>query len=394
MDDLRLTVKNVSPTGGLALTPFWFGLHDGSFNLFEVGGKSSAGLEAIAEDGNLAPIASELTAADSDAIGGAIIGTRGPIGAGETTSQIVTGVNGATHGSLSFAAMLLPSNDAFIGTENSLQLFDSSGTFLGERTINFSGLDVYDAGTEVNTERDAAFINQTAPNTGITENGVIMHHPGFNGSLGNPVGEGDQIILGGTNAFGELINPVAADFTQPGSQVAVFHINTTVTHTGSARRDVIRGKGDDDIVNSGAGNDHVSGGKGWDVINAGEGDDWISGGAGDDAIMGGAGRDDIQGGQGDDMIGGGSGNNSLSGGRGNDVFVFSKGSGRDTISDFDNRSDDRIIIDIAGFDSFEDVMSAASSGHHRTVINFGDGDSLVLNNIRLHALAADDFLFV
>ena len=82
--------------------------------------------------------------------------------------------------------MIIPSNDAFIaspGDPTALRIFDAYGNFLGG-TFDVQGSDVMDAGTEVNTERDAAFLNQTGPNTGQTENGVVALHPGFIGSVG------------------------------------------------------------------------------------------------------------------------------------------------------------------------------------------------------------------
>ncbi|MEP5729843.1 MAG: spondin domain-containing protein [Sulfitobacter sp.] len=234
MSMLRITVDNLSPNGGTFLTPFWFGLHDGSFDLGAIGSAASAGLEALAEDGTFGAINAELAAADADGQGGAVFGEAGPIATQEVASTLVSLDADATP-YISLAAMILPSNDAFIGTLNALQLFDDDGDFVGTTTVTFDGSRVYDAGTEVNTELDAAFINQMGPNTGETENGVITRHPGFNGSEGNP--DGEQIILGGTNAAGAEIDPTAADFTIEGAQIAqitieeVVELRVTATNT-------------------------------------------------------------------------------------------------------------------------------------------------------------------
>ncbi|MEP5154381.1 spondin domain-containing protein, partial [Planktotalea sp.] len=128
METLRFVATNDSNAGGTALTPIWFGFHDNSFDLFDVGEASSAGLEAAAEDGNFSPLGAELTADDADGVGGVILGAAGPIVAGERTTAQVT-VDGASNGFLSLAAMLLPSNDAFIGTDDAIQLFDADGNF-------------------------------------------------------------------------------------------------------------------------------------------------------------------------------------------------------------------------------------------------------------------------
>ena len=375
MTDIRITVKNTSETGGTFLTPVYFGFHDGSFDLFNSGETASPGLESLAEDGAAATLASERLAADADSQGIVVTGAAGPIATQETTSAILN-VDGASNGYVSLAAMILPSNDAFIGTDDAVRLFNSKGRFLGEQTLTFEGADVYDAGTEVNTERDAAFINQTAPNTGEDENGVVGLHPGFNGSEGNPVGEGDQIILGGTNAFGVEITE-EADFTRDGAQIAEIHINTVVEREGTDGRDFIRGRRDDDLVDAGAGNDFIATGRGWDVIDAGAGHDYVKAG------------------RGEDVINGGTGNDLLRGGRGDDTFVFATGDGHDKIWDFDRRGDnDQIMLSVEGVNSFEDVLSNAYESKFGVHLDFGDGDSIFLRRLDLDDLSSDDFTIV
>ena len=300
-------------------------------------------------------------------------------------------------------------------------------SFLGAQTLTFGGDSVLDAGTEVNTEMDAAFINQTGPNTGETEGGVVSAHPGFNGSIGNP--GGDQIILGGTNAFGDLIDPDAADFTAPGAMVATVHVNTVARQAGDAGNNFLWGGRADDFIDGGAGNDFIVGGSGWDVlngdagrdiiyggsgddlidggsgrdfliggsgfddINGGSGNDYVSGGSGNDNLFGGSGRDYIVGGSGNDVIGGGTENDALVGGHGNDVFVFAKGDGKDTIYDFDRLGDDRLALNVDGFNTFEDVLDVAHDVYGVVKLDFGAGDALVLYGVDVADLSADDFLF-
>ncbi|MEM7177908.1 MAG: spondin domain-containing protein [Pseudomonadota bacterium] len=424
--DIRVSVRNTSDIGGTAITPVFTAFHDGSFDIYDLGGTASAGLEALAEDGNNAVIAGELSTADADAQSVNIAGARGPVDVRELTSATVA-VDGLSNGFLGLASMILPSNDAFFGTANAVQLFDDTGTFLGAQSLAFTGSSVRDAGTEVNTELDAAFINQTGPNTGETENGVVSIHPGFNGSLGNP--GGDQIILGGTNAFGNFIDPEVADFTLPDSGIATIHVNTIAEQTGTNGRDVLAGTRADDFIDGGAGLDVIFGGSGWDVLNGeqgrdfifggvgddiidggdgrdfllggrgfddiegGDGADSLYGGAGDDNLSGGDGRDQINGGNGNDLIAGGAGNDKLYGGAGDDIFVFTQGDGRDTIHGFSGRGDNRIALDIEGIESFEDVLATARDQLGAVRLNFGNGDSLILRGTSAEDLSADDFLF-
>ena len=393
MTDIRIAVRNTSPDGGTFLTPFWFGFHDGSFDVYDLGGEASPGLEAVAEDGSFDTIGAELTAADADAQGGVVAGAAGPIATGEVAATVVD-VDGASNGSLGLVAMILPSNDAFVGTANALTIFDADGMFTGPRTVTFDGGSVRDAGTEVNTELDAAFINQTAPDTGETEDGVITVHPGFNGSVGNAAPEGDQIILGGTNAFGDFIDPEAADFTLPGSGIAEVHVNRAVTTEGTDGRDRIFGDTADDQVTAGGGNDLVQGRKGWDEIDGGAGNDKIFGNSGTDILSGGAGDDVVSGGRDADVLSGGAGDDTLRGGRGEDTFRFVEGDGADVIIGFGRGGDDDVLsIRVEGIDDFDALLATASRDRGGVTFDFGDGDSLLLTGTGLGRLDASDFDF-
>ena len=386
---VRFVVQNAGPVNGLYLTPLWYGLHDDAFDLFEIGEQASPGLEQIAEDGLFSDIATEFAAAAPEGQAG-VIGEQLGVVAPFFFAEATVDVDPETQGQLSFAAMVLPSNDAFVGTPDAIDLFDEQGRFLGEQNIELTGDDVYDAGTEFNTELDAAFLNQTAPDTGIPGNGIIAPHPGFNGSAGNPISEG-QNILGGTNALGGFIDPVAADFTLPDSEVATVHINELVEFEGSRRADLYLGTEVDDFVQGKGGRDILIGGDGWDVIDGGAGRDVIVGGEGADFLIGGAGRDKLFGGEGDDQLFGGAGRDKLWGGEGDDGFAIS--SGFDRIMDFETGKD-VIMVDADGFDDFDDILAAANDTRSGVRIDFGDGDILAVDGETVSNLSPDDFIFL
>ena len=156
---IEITVTNNSSTGGLFLTPFLSIFHDGSFDTFDFGVAASAGVEAVAEDGNVGP---EQTRANNAGHTTAVItgpggfGSTAPqpplIDAGETTSLVVD-LNPASDIYFSFLSMVLPTNDNFIGNGNpfAYQLFDMNGDFTGLPDIEVLGSEVWDAGTEDNT---------------------------------------------------------------------------------------------------------------------------------------------------------------------------------------------------------------------------------------------------
>jgi len=90
------------------------------------------------------------------------------------------------------------------------------------------------------------------------------------------------------------------------------------------------------------------------------------------------------------------GNDTLTGGRGNDTFVFAPGMGNDTITDFSRAKGNRDIIDLSAFNfaSFTDVLNRAVVNGADTVFNFGNGDTLTVQNTaagNITTLLVDDF---
>jgi Ca2+-binding RTX toxin-like protein len=61
----------------------------------------------------------------------------------------------------------------------------------------------------------------------------------------------------------------------------------------------------------------------------------VNGTAANESLMGGLGSDAVYGNAGNDILDGGAGNDTLDGGAGNDIYLFGKGSGKDTISAYD-----------------------------------------------------------
>ena len=207
--DLRITVTNMAPTDGTFLTPTWVGFHDGSFDMFNVGEAASAGLESIAEDGSPAALDGEFSGSGAGTVSTVLSGV-GPIAPGVSTSMIVTvDEMASTSRFLSFASMVIPSNDAFIANDNAMahRIFNEAGEFIGADFVVL-GTRVLDAGTEVNDEipENTAFLGQMAPNTGTPEGGLVHFHEGF-----MPGGE----IL---TAF------PGADFTADGYKVARLQV--------------------------------------------------------------------------------------------------------------------------------------------------------------------------
>ncbi|MGM9977198.1 MAG: calcium-binding protein, partial [Clostridium sp.] len=135
---------------------------------------------------------------------------------------------------------------------------------------------------------------------------------------------------------------------------------------------------EDDYIEGGAGNDYINSGSGNDEIYGGEGNDRIYAGDGNDKLYGGDGNDSLYGGNGDDYLEGGAGDDYLDGGVGNDTYVYSKGDGNDTISDYSTVAgeiDKLILNDINSSD-----VSLSKEGNNLVLSINGTEDKIIVNN--------------
>lgn len=85
-----------------------------------------------------------------------------------------------------------------------------------------------------------------------------------------------------------------------------------------------------------------------DIVLAGKGNDALYGYNGNDRLFGQGGDDRIDGGSGDDLLSGGAGNDTLEGGAGADTYVFGRGYGHDTISDYAENGVQRDSVRLLG----------------------------------------------
>lgn len=161
---VTINFENTQASGGFSFTPMWYGLHDGSFNMFDAGSPASSfsGIEDLAELGDPAGVMSRFTSDQPSGVQTVVMDSTGaPVySPGESAAVDLDPGDAGVNQYLSFGSMVVPSNDLFIGADNAVQIFDSSGEFLGPVTIEIYGADVWDAGTEVNDIMNgAAFID-------------------------------------------------------------------------------------------------------------------------------------------------------------------------------------------------------------------------------------------
>lgn len=185
--DVTVTTSGVDE-GFPILTPVTWAIHSEDTQLFEVGAAASAGLEAVAEDGNPMPLQMAL-GMDSE-IASAGVQTR-PVGA-DANGPLLPGnsytfsvVADAEHRFLSIATMIVPSNDLFLAFgEEGIALLDEAGNPRSNAEIAAdisATLEAWDAGTEQNQSgaggADQA-PRQSGPGVGEAEgNGTVRQLP-------------------------------------------------------------------------------------------------------------------------------------------------------------------------------------------------------------------------
>ena len=174
--EIQITVTNDQPSGGFALAPVWFGVQNGTFNAFAPGSTASSAIATLAQFGNTAPLMSlfesQNVGVDTTLTSGGSLVQYLP---GQSNSTVLNISNPSIDQFLSYAGMVVPSNDFFQGNAAPLQIFNSSGSFLGPITIQVFGSNIWDSDTEAQSTTTAlTFIQGQTPGTGVQiNNGTI-----------------------------------------------------------------------------------------------------------------------------------------------------------------------------------------------------------------------------
>lgn len=181
---VRVTVQNLAGSSGVAVSPLTVAFHNGSWDAFNTGAAASTGVQNIAESGNGAAYLAAFTSATPQGVSGVVPATVNAFGPGiylpGGSGSLVFTLDTAANRYFSYGAMVVPSNDMFIGNDNPLgvALFDAAGNFLNP-TITLTGGNVWDAGTEVNAPFGAAFLAGQNGADHVAENGLITPSGGF-----------------------------------------------------------------------------------------------------------------------------------------------------------------------------------------------------------------------
>ena len=135
--DLTVTLTNL--TQGIYFTPVIAAAHNGDTAIFHATEAASDELKALAEGGTITGVSSMLAAYNADIVENP---AGGLLNAAGSSSFDLTSGDGNDY--LSIAAMMLPTNDGFVGLD-SWEIPTEAGTY----TVY---LNAYDAGTEANDE--------------------------------------------------------------------------------------------------------------------------------------------------------------------------------------------------------------------------------------------------
>ena len=156
---ITATVESLVPANSVAFAPLRLGFNNGTFDAFNIGSAATAPIMTLAESGSGADWFPAFNAADPTAVTGTVGGVLLP---GMSASDSFT-VDTDTNPYFTFAAMVVPSNDFFIGNDSptAYKLFDSSGN-LSISEITIQARDIWDAGTEVFDPATAAFVGDAS----------------------------------------------------------------------------------------------------------------------------------------------------------------------------------------------------------------------------------------
>lgn len=177
---VTVQVENLAPANGIAFAPLHVGFGNGTFDAFNNGQTATAPIISVAEGGSGSAWQPAFAAAEPQAVRGTI---GGLLLAGSTASQTFL-VDPTLNPFFTFASMVVPSNDFFIGNDSPTQyrLFDAGGNLLVSSILQQAS-DIWDAGSEAFDPAAAAFVGNNGLRT--AQNGVVSFNfaelAGFDG---------------------------------------------------------------------------------------------------------------------------------------------------------------------------------------------------------------------
>ncbi len=179
---LRVTVENLAPTNSIAIAPLRFGFGNGTFDAFNNNEAAfllgfptlpEAPIVTVAEGGSGSNWFPAFEAAEPGANLGSVLGPAiPPFLPGESSSTVITVDTSNPY--FTFATMVVPSNDHFLGNDSptAYEVFDGSGNLI-LNSITQTAREIWDAGSETENPANAAFLQDGMNALREDENGVV-----------------------------------------------------------------------------------------------------------------------------------------------------------------------------------------------------------------------------
>ncbi len=193
----RYEVAVTNATRGQSFTPLLLVTHTSAVNVFGVGGSPSEELRELAEEWNTLPLATLLGARPLEVRD--VVTGSGLLTPGVTTRLEIRG--GGSFDRLSLLAMLIPTNDGFVG-------LDGVPLPTGDQVLTLYPL-AYDAGTEQNDEACASI-----PGPAYAECG------GSGGGARAGSGEGAVTVHAGMHGIGDF-NAARRDWRSTPAKITI-----------------------------------------------------------------------------------------------------------------------------------------------------------------------------
>ena len=180
--NVTVKVENLAPINSISFAPLRLGFNNGTFDAFNIGQAATAPIISVAEGGSGSAWLPAFAAADPTATIGSITPALLPGQTLSSTFQVDSSINRY----FTFASMVVPSNDFFIGNDSptEYQLFDNAGN-LQLSSISLKANQIWDAGSEVFDPVAAAFLAIGTNSLRTPQNSVVGFNfaelSGFNG---------------------------------------------------------------------------------------------------------------------------------------------------------------------------------------------------------------------
>ena len=170
--DVTVTIRNLAPANSISFAPLRLGFGNGTFDSFNIGTTAGAAIVSIAEGGGGSAWFPAFALADPGSVRGSVGGALLP---GQTASNTFTFDTGsASNRFFTFANMVIPSNDLFLGNDNPMAfpLFNPDGS-LAITTITQTAGQIWDANSEIADALAAAFLVVGNNSLRTPENGLV-----------------------------------------------------------------------------------------------------------------------------------------------------------------------------------------------------------------------------